>query len=190
MRADARVNLGAALDAFESRIGFIAARGIDTDAIRFATGFGRGLDYYTGFEFELHAKGGSNGPLVGGGRYDGLMTRLGAATADPGRRLRHLDRDAGARRRAMSTPFIIAVPSKGRLQENAEAFFARAGLALAKPGGARDYRGTIAGLANVEVAYLSAGGDREQSRARRRASRRHRRGPGAREHRGRDRASN
>jgi ATP phosphoribosyltransferase len=56
----------------------------------------------------------------------------------------------------MSTPFIIAVPSKGRLQENTEAFFARAGLALVKPGGARDYRGTIAGLANVEVAYLSA----------------------------------
>ncbi len=56
----------------------------------------------------------------------------------------------------MSAPFIIGVPSKGRLQENTEAFFSRAGLALVKPGGARDYRGTIAGLANVEVAYLSA----------------------------------
>ncbi len=56
----------------------------------------------------------------------------------------------------MSAPFVLAVPSKGRLQENAEAFFARAGMALTKPGGARDYRGTIAGLDNVEVAYLSA----------------------------------
>jgi ATP phosphoribosyltransferase len=56
----------------------------------------------------------------------------------------------------MSQPFVLAVPSKGRLQENAEAFFARAGLTLAKPGGARDYRGTIVGLDNVEVAYLSA----------------------------------
>ncbi|WP_322517896.1 ATP phosphoribosyltransferase [Rhodopseudomonas palustris] len=56
----------------------------------------------------------------------------------------------------MSAPFVLAVPSKGRLQENAEAFFARAGLALSKSGGARDYRGTIAGLDNVEVAYLSA----------------------------------
>jgi ATP phosphoribosyltransferase regulatory subunit len=83
LAAEARVNLGAVLDAFESRIGFMAARGIDTDIVRFATGFGRGLDYYTGFEFELHAKGGSNGPLVGGGRYDGLMTRLGAATPIP-----------------------------------------------------------------------------------------------------------
>lgn len=56
----------------------------------------------------------------------------------------------------MTAPFVVAVPSKGRLQENAEAFFARAGLTLAKPRGARDYRGTIAGLDNVEIAYLSA----------------------------------
>jgi ATP phosphoribosyltransferase len=56
----------------------------------------------------------------------------------------------------MSAPFVLAVPAKGRLQENAEQFFARAGLALVKPRGARDYRGAIAGFANVEVAYLSA----------------------------------
>jgi ATP phosphoribosyltransferase len=52
--------------------------------------------------------------------------------------------------------FILAVPSKGRLQDNAEAFFARAGLKLAKPRGAREYRGAIVGLPGVEVAYLSA----------------------------------
>jgi ATP phosphoribosyltransferase len=51
---------------------------------------------------------------------------------------------------------VLAVPAKGRLQENAEKFFARSGLALIKPRGARDYRGAIAGLDNVEVAYLSA----------------------------------
>ena len=56
----------------------------------------------------------------------------------------------------MTAPFVLAVPSKGRLQEQAEAFFTRAGLSLAKPRGARDYRGTIAGLDNVEIAYLSA----------------------------------
>jgi ATP phosphoribosyltransferase len=57
----------------------------------------------------------------------------------------------------MSAPLILAVPSKGRLQENADAFFRRAGLTLVKPRGARDYRGAIAGLDGVEVAYLSAG---------------------------------
>ena len=56
----------------------------------------------------------------------------------------------------MSAPLVIAVPAKGRLQENAERFFARAGLELVKPRGARDYRGAIADLAGVEVAYLSA----------------------------------
>lgn len=56
----------------------------------------------------------------------------------------------------MTTPLVIAVPSKGRLQENAEAFFARAGLNLVKPRGGREYRGTVAELPEVEVAYLSA----------------------------------
>jgi ATP phosphoribosyltransferase len=51
---------------------------------------------------------------------------------------------------------VVAVPAKGRLQENAEAFFLRAGLPLIKPRGARDYRGAVTGLDDVEVAYLSA----------------------------------
>jgi len=51
---------------------------------------------------------------------------------------------------------MLAVPAKGRLQENAENFFARSGLTLIKPRGARDYRGAIAGLDGVEVAYISA----------------------------------
>ncbi len=55
-----------------------------------------------------------------------------------------------------SGTLVIAVPSKGRLQENAAAFFARAGLGLVQGRGARDYRGRIAGLENVEVAFLSA----------------------------------
>ncbi len=56
----------------------------------------------------------------------------------------------------MSAPLILAVPSKGRLQQNAEAFFARSGLELVKQRGARDYRGAIAGFDGVEIAYLSA----------------------------------
>lgn len=53
-------------------------------------------------------------------------------------------------------PLVLAVPSKGRLQENASAFFARAGLLIEQPGGARNYRGRLAGLPDVEVAFLSA----------------------------------
>jgi ATP phosphoribosyltransferase regulatory subunit len=80
---DAKLDLAAAIDQLESRIGFMAARGIDTRAARFSTSFGRGLDYYTGFEFELHGKNNCVEPLVAGGRYDGLMTQLGSATPIP-----------------------------------------------------------------------------------------------------------
>jgi ATP phosphoribosyltransferase len=51
---------------------------------------------------------------------------------------------------------VIGVPSKGRLQENANAFFKRAGMTLVQPRGGRDYRGTVPELSGVEVAYLSA----------------------------------
>ncbi|MBL8574026.1 MAG: ATP phosphoribosyltransferase [Hyphomicrobiaceae bacterium] len=50
----------------------------------------------------------------------------------------------------------IAVPSKGRLQENCNAFFKRAGLPVERPGGERDYRGQLGGIAGVDVAFLSA----------------------------------
>jgi ATP phosphoribosyltransferase regulatory subunit len=87
LAGDTKLNITAAIDQFESRVGFMAARGIDTGMTRFSTSFGRGVDYYTGFEFELHARGRSksNGvePLVAGGRYDGLMTQLGAGTPIP-----------------------------------------------------------------------------------------------------------
>jgi ATP phosphoribosyltransferase regulatory subunit len=83
LAGDAKLDLSAAIDQFESRVGFMAARGIDARTTRFSTAFGRGLDYYTGFEFELHAKGNGAEPLVAGGRYDGLMTQLGAASPIP-----------------------------------------------------------------------------------------------------------
>lgn len=51
---------------------------------------------------------------------------------------------------------VVAIPSKGRLQENAAAFFARAGLVLQQGRGSRDYSGSIAGLDGVELLYLSA----------------------------------
>ena len=53
-RARRQLDLDAALDLFESRTGFLAARGVDVARISFSTAFGRGLDYYTGFVFELH----------------------------------------------------------------------------------------------------------------------------------------
>ena len=83
LAADAKLDITAAIDQFESRVGFMAARGIDISTTRFSTSFGRGVDYYTGFEFALLRKGDDIEPLVAGGRYDGLMTQLGAASPIP-----------------------------------------------------------------------------------------------------------
>jgi len=75
--------LGSALDLFESRTGFLAARGVEPKRIKFSTAFGRGFDYYTGFVFELTDPARTGDPLVAGGRYDDLLTRLGSAAAIP-----------------------------------------------------------------------------------------------------------
>lgn len=77
---DSGLALGPAINEFESRTGFLAAQGVDVSRIRFSTAFGRGFDYYTGFVFELTDPSREGDPLVAGGRYDGLLTRLGSAT--------------------------------------------------------------------------------------------------------------
>ena len=84
LAADFNIALDPALDLFESRTGFLAARGVDVSQIQFSTAFGRGLDYYTGFVFELHDPSGrAAGPLIAGGRYDELLTRLGSKSSIP-----------------------------------------------------------------------------------------------------------
>lgn len=50
----------------------------------------------------------------------------------------------------------LALPSKGRMKDDAQAVFARAGLNIVAVGNERSYRGRIEGLEDVEVAFLSA----------------------------------
>lgn len=84
LAADAKLELADALDAFERRTGFIAAGGVDVRTIRFAAAFGRPLDYYTGMVFEMHEPSGRvKWPIVAGGRYDQLLSVLGAAEPAP-----------------------------------------------------------------------------------------------------------
>ncbi|MGB8577565.1 MAG: ATP phosphoribosyltransferase regulatory subunit [Pseudolabrys sp.] len=75
--------LAPALDQFESRTGFLEARGVDVKRVQFSTAFGRGFDYYTGLVFELTDPKRTGDPLVAGGRYDELLTRLGATDPIP-----------------------------------------------------------------------------------------------------------
>lgn len=55
----------------------------------------------------------------------------------------------------MNGALVLALPSKGRLKEEAEALLVRAGLVVERRGG-RNYRSRIAGADGVEVAFLSA----------------------------------
>ena len=81
---DAKLDLTAALDRFDARLNFMAARGLDLSRVTFATAFGRNLDYYTGFVFEAHDPArASERPIIGGGRYDRLMATLGATSDIP-----------------------------------------------------------------------------------------------------------
>lgn len=50
----------------------------------------------------------------------------------------------------------VAVPSKGRIKDDAIAVFERAGLAVHSVGNERSYRGSIEGVDGVDVAFLSA----------------------------------
>jgi len=55
------------------------------------------------------------------------------------------------------TALTIAIPSKGRLKEACNAWFAEAGLTMEQTAGARGYRASFAGLGDVEIMLLSAG---------------------------------
>lgn len=79
---EAGLGIDEALDLFETRTGFLAARGVEVGAIRFSTAYGREFDYYTGFVFGLRAPHGTV-DLATGGRYDGMLTRLGSAEPIP-----------------------------------------------------------------------------------------------------------
>jgi ATP phosphoribosyltransferase regulatory subunit len=79
LAADARLDFGGALDSFDQRNGFLAARGLKIADFSYSAAFVRDLDYYTGFVFEAaDATRPDARPAVGGGRYDGLARRLGA----------------------------------------------------------------------------------------------------------------
>ncbi len=79
LAGDFGLDLGRALDAFEERNGFIAARGVALTATRFSAAFVRDFDYYSGFVFEARDPGRPQAPpALAGGRYDGLARKLGA----------------------------------------------------------------------------------------------------------------
>ena len=108
---DAGISLDPALDLFESRTGFLAASGVDVTRIRFETGFGRGVDYYTGFVFELHDRRGPRRRPAG--RRRPLRRAADAARqrpAGPRRRSRGVDRAARRARSRRAGQRVVGRP--------------------------------------------------------------------------------
>ena len=74
----------AALDYCSRRLKEIKKRRIAVDTAVFSAVFGRSLEYYTGFVFEIETEiDGQTVQIAGGGRYDSLMTEIGAPRKVP-----------------------------------------------------------------------------------------------------------
>jgi ATP phosphoribosyltransferase regulatory subunit len=70
--------------AFANRVRLMKGAGLDPAAMQFSAEFGRSLEYYTGFVFEIVSpRLGELSPIAGGGRYDDLMTAVGAPRPVP-----------------------------------------------------------------------------------------------------------
>jgi ATP phosphoribosyltransferase regulatory subunit len=78
------VDLSRAIDTYQRRLQSFAKAGLDVSRLMFSAEFGRNLEYYTGFVFEvLTSSLGDNSPIAGGGRYDNLMRSVGATVNVP-----------------------------------------------------------------------------------------------------------
>ena len=71
--------LDKALDVWSDRLAAMIQAGAPEDRMRLSPAFGRAFGYYDGFLFEVRSAAlDAERPVSAGGRYDGLMTRLGA----------------------------------------------------------------------------------------------------------------
>jgi len=78
------ISFGPSLENLKTRFIALGINEMPGTNIRYQAAFGRRLDYYTGLVFEIYYRSQSGAkPLVGGGRYDRLMTMLGAETTIP-----------------------------------------------------------------------------------------------------------
>jgi ATP phosphoribosyltransferase regulatory subunit len=73
------IDLGSQLARMEARLATLKSLGVDSARVQFTAHFGRNMEYYTGFVFEVWAQD-KEGPvqIAGGGRYDTMMEMLGA----------------------------------------------------------------------------------------------------------------
>jgi ATP phosphoribosyltransferase regulatory subunit len=74
-----------AIDLFDARFEAIQRAGLETADMEFAAVFGRSLEYYTGFVFQIDRQlaDGASETIAGGGRYDTMLKDIGADAMIP-----------------------------------------------------------------------------------------------------------
>lgn len=76
---EGNIDITEAFDAYQRRLQLLADAGVDVTHADFEAEFGRTLEYYTGFVFEVVVPDlGRQSPVAGGGRYDTLIRQCGA----------------------------------------------------------------------------------------------------------------
>jgi ATP phosphoribosyltransferase regulatory subunit len=79
---EAKVEFDLQLQPWVRRLKALVAAGVPEDSMTLATGFARPFGYYDGVLFEVASGSlGADCPLAAGGRYDGLLARLGGRGA-------------------------------------------------------------------------------------------------------------
>ena len=139
------------------------------DKLRFRGIFRSKMEYYSGFLFRIRMRSGEK-ILASGGRYGALLDVMGApkripavgatifasliAPPDPRPSLSAAPRSEPPDDHA---PLLLGLPSKGRLREQLQERFAKAGLAVADVGRAREYAAKLEGIKGIELRLMSAG---------------------------------
>jgi ATP phosphoribosyltransferase regulatory subunit len=154
------------LERCETRLTYFNAYGHKPASLQFNVGLRRGLEYYTGFMFEVFAKDApAIGHVCGGGRYDNLLEGLGAGEPIPAvgfgvgldRLLLALAKAQAAASRAMPVPQSLVVTAHADSQEDsirAAATLRDAGWSVELESSQRDEKSALAYAGKRNIAYV------------------------------------
>lgn len=175
------------LERCEKRLRYVDAYRQRPLELQFNVGLRRGLEYYTGFLFEIYAKDFTDiGHICGGGRYDNLLDGLGASQSIPAvgfgigldRLLPAWHKTRTAATAMAPAPQALIVAAAGNRQVDciaASAALRQAGCAVELDLSERDERTAVSYAAKRKISWvIFIGADRskkDQARVRRIGSR-------------------
>ncbi len=158
------------LERCETRLSYFNAYGLSPAALYFNVGLRRGLEYYTGFLFEVSAKNLPQiGHVCGGGRYDNLLEGLGANASIPAvgfgigldRLLLALQKPDATSREANAPQALVVAEGKAGHADciRASALLREAGWSVELELSGRGERDALAYAAKHNVPYVVFVGD-------------------------------